>query len=44
MAEYMIVPSARLLIPLGDLSPRQAAPLTDAGLTPIMLLNDQLVN
>ncbi len=34
MAEYMIVPSSRLLIPLGELSPRQAAPLTDAGLTP----------
>jgi propanol-preferring alcohol dehydrogenase len=34
MAEYMLVPSARLLVPLGDLEPREAAPLTDAGLTP----------
>jgi propanol-preferring alcohol dehydrogenase len=34
MAEYMLVPSARLLVPLGDLSPSQAAPLSDAALTP----------
>ena len=34
MAEYMLVPSARFLIPLRELSPREAAPLTDAGLTP----------
>jgi len=34
MAEYMLVPSARFLIPLGDLDPVEAAPLTDAGLTP----------
>lgn len=34
MAERMLVPAARLLVPLGDLSPVQAAPLTDAGLTP----------
>jgi propanol-preferring alcohol dehydrogenase len=34
MAEYMIVPAARLLVPLGDLSPAQAAPLSDAALTP----------
>lgn len=34
MAEYMLVPSARLLIPLGELDPRDAAPLTDAALTP----------
>lgn len=33
MASHMIVPSARFLCPLGDLDPRQAAPLTDAGLT-----------
>ncbi|MGW0768489.1 NAD(P)-dependent alcohol dehydrogenase [Streptomyces sp. NPDC002676] len=33
MAEYLLVPAARLLIPLGDLDPREAAPLTDAGLT-----------
>lgn len=34
MAEYMLVPSARLLVPLGDLAPAQAAPLSDAALTP----------
>jgi propanol-preferring alcohol dehydrogenase len=34
MAEYMLVPSARLLVALGDLDPVDAAPLTDAGLTP----------
>ncbi|HEX2316911.1 MAG TPA: NAD(P)-dependent alcohol dehydrogenase [Thermomonospora sp.] len=34
MAEYMLVPSARWLVPLGDLDPVTAAPLADAGLTP----------
>jgi propanol-preferring alcohol dehydrogenase len=34
MTEYMLVPSPRLLVPLGDLDPRDAAPLTDAALTP----------
>lgn len=34
MAEYMLVPSTRLLVPLGDLDPRTAAPLSDAALTP----------
>lgn len=34
MAQFMIVPSSRWLIPIGDLDPTQAAPLTDAGLTP----------
>src|SRR3954470_23483758 len=34
MAEYMLVPDARLLVPLGDLDPRNAAPLSDAALTP----------
>ena len=34
MAEYMLVPTARLLVPLGDLSPAKAAPLSDAALTP----------
>ncbi len=34
MAEYMLVPSARLLVPLGNLSPAKAAPLSDAALTP----------
>ncbi len=34
MAQFMLIPSDRLLIPLGDLDPVLAAPLTDAGLTP----------
>ncbi len=34
MAPYMLVPKSRWLVPLGDLDPVLAAPLTDAGLTP----------
>lgn len=34
MAEYMLVPSVRHLVPIGRLPPHIAAPLTDAGLTP----------
>lgn len=34
MAEYMLVPSPRHLVSIGDLDPAIAAPLTDAGLTP----------
>jgi propanol-preferring alcohol dehydrogenase len=34
MAEYMLVPSTRLVIPIGDLDPALAAPLADAALTP----------
>ena len=35
MAEYMLVPDPRLLVPLPEgLDPSHAAPLTDAGLTP----------
>jgi propanol-preferring alcohol dehydrogenase len=34
MAEYMRVPSARLLVPIGELDPVAAAPLSDAALTP----------
>jgi alcohol dehydrogenase, propanol-preferring len=34
IAEYLLVPAARLLLPLGDLDPRSAGPLTDAALTP----------
>ncbi|MFI5782849.1 NAD(P)-dependent alcohol dehydrogenase [Nocardia sp. NPDC051570] len=35
MADYVLVPDARYLLPLPDgLDPVQAAPLTDAGLTP----------
>ncbi|HET6965882.1 MAG TPA: NAD(P)-dependent alcohol dehydrogenase [Acidimicrobiales bacterium] len=35
MAEYMLLPDARYLVPLpAGLTPAEAAPLTDAGLTP----------
>ena len=34
MAEYVIIDSARHLVPLGDLDPVEAVSLTDAGLTP----------
>lgn len=34
MAEYMLVPAARLLVPLDGLDPVKAAPLGDAALTP----------
>ena len=34
MAPLLLVPSSRLVVPLGDLDPVAAAPLTDAGLTP----------
>jgi propanol-preferring alcohol dehydrogenase len=33
MAEYMIVPATRLLVPIDGLEPADAAPLTDAALT-----------
>jgi alcohol dehydrogenase, propanol-preferring len=39
MAEYMLVPAERYLIPLGDLDPIEAAPLTDAGMTPYHAIN-----
>lgn len=32
-APYVLVPEARFLVPIGDLDPIDAAPLTDAGLT-----------
>lgn len=38
MAEFVVVP-ARQLIPIGDLDVAQAAPLTDAGLTPYHAIN-----
>jgi propanol-preferring alcohol dehydrogenase len=34
MADYLVVPSPRHLVPLGDLDPARNVPLTDAGLTP----------
>ncbi|MGI5452771.1 alcohol dehydrogenase catalytic domain-containing protein [Streptomyces sp. CA-249302] len=33
MADLMLVPSGRLLVPVGDLAATRAAPLSDAGLT-----------
>ncbi|MEU1268347.1 NAD(P)-dependent alcohol dehydrogenase [Streptomyces sp. NPDC005799] len=42
LAEYMLVDSARHLVPLGGLDPVQAAPLTDAGLTPYHALRRSL--
>jgi propanol-preferring alcohol dehydrogenase len=44
MADYMLVPSARLLVPLGDLSPANAAPLGDAALTPYHAITRALPN
>lgn len=34
IAEYLLVPAVRHLVPLGDLDPRVCAPLDDAALTP----------
>jgi propanol-preferring alcohol dehydrogenase len=34
LAHYLLVPSSRLLVPLGSLEPRDWAPLADAALTP----------
>jgi propanol-preferring alcohol dehydrogenase len=44
MAEYMLVPSPRLLVPLGDLDPVKAAPLSDAALTPYHAIKRALPN
>ncbi|MEE4276180.1 MAG: NAD(P)-dependent alcohol dehydrogenase [Thermoleophilia bacterium] len=42
MAEYMLVPSARWLTPLHELDPRDAAPLSDAALTPYHAIKSSL--
>lgn len=42
MAEYMLVPSSRLLMPIYDLDPVIAAPLTDAALTPYAAIKRSL--
>jgi propanol-preferring alcohol dehydrogenase len=42
LADYLVVPSARLLVPLGDLDPVAAAPLADAALTPYHALKPEL--
>jgi propanol-preferring alcohol dehydrogenase len=42
MAEFMLVPSPRLLVPLAGLDPVQAAPLADAALTPYHAIKTSL--
>jgi alcohol dehydrogenase, propanol-preferring len=42
LAEYVVVPSTRLLVPIGDLDPVEAAPLTDAGLTSYHAIKTEL--
>jgi alcohol dehydrogenase, propanol-preferring len=42
LADYVLVPSPRLLVPIGDLDPVHAAPLTDAGLTSYHAIKSQL--
>jgi len=42
LAEYVLVPSQRLLVPIGDLDPLHAAPLTDAALSPYHALKSEL--
>lgn len=42
MAEYLLVPAPRYLVPLGDMAPVEAAPLTDAGLTPYHAIKQSL--
>jgi propanol-preferring alcohol dehydrogenase len=42
MAEHMLVPSPRHLVPLGDLDPVRSVPLTDAGLTPYHAIKPSL--
>ena len=42
MAEFMLVDDARHLVPLRGLAPAQAAPLTDAGLTPYHAIKPSL--
>jgi propanol-preferring alcohol dehydrogenase len=44
LAEYVLVPSSHLLVPLGDLEPVAAAPLTDAGLTPYHAIKSSLAH
>ena len=42
LAEYLLVPSPRFVVPIGDLDPVTAAPLSDAGLTPYHALKPHL--
>jgi alcohol dehydrogenase, propanol-preferring len=39
MAEYLLIPATKYLVPLGELDPIDAAPLTDAGITPYHAIN-----
>jgi propanol-preferring alcohol dehydrogenase len=41
-AEYLLVPHERYLVPLSSLAPAQAAPLTDAALTPYRAIRKTL--
>jgi propanol-preferring alcohol dehydrogenase len=42
LAEYLLVPSTRLLVPIDGLDPATAAPLSDAALTPYHALHRHL--
>lgn len=42
LAHYVVVPSPRLLVPIGDLDPLHAAPLTDAALSPYHAIKSEL--
>lgn len=42
MARYMLIPDPRLVVPIGDLDPVAAAPLTDAALTPFHAIKRSL--
>jgi alcohol dehydrogenase, propanol-preferring len=42
LAEYLLVPSPRLLVPIGELDPVAAAPLTDAALTSYRAIKREL--
>ena len=42
LASHMLVPHSRWLVPIGDLDPTLAAPLTDAGLTPYHAISRSL--
>lgn len=44
LAGYVRVPSTRLLVPIGDLDATQAAPLTDAALTPYHAIRGRLAS
>jgi propanol-preferring alcohol dehydrogenase len=42
LAEYMLVPASRLVVPIGELDPVEVAPLADAGLTPYHAIKHSL--